>query len=233
MRLIPCLAVTATTTLGCCFGDALAGSDAVWPFDLETTGNDVTWDSDSPIDPAAGRYRFEYVITMAEADGTVGGFPIGTIDILDLIPPEMLSDVGFAQGPAPVVVWNSHIDAPEPPNSPAVSADIQISVDAAGFAHMSMTNVTLGTTMIDVGPPFGVVAVTATRVQMSGQVFADAIEITSDLNGDCVVDAADLGLMIAQFGTDDEQGDINDDDIVDAADLGILIGEFGDACAVK
>ncbi len=230
MRLIHCLALTSIT---CGASAVLAGSDAVWPFDLETTGGDVTWDSDSPIDATAGRYRFEYLITMAEADGTVGGFPIGTIDILDMLPPELISDVGYAQGPAPVIVWNSHIDAPEPPASPAVSADIQITVDASGFAHMSMTNVTLGTTMVDIGPPFGVVSVTATRIQMSGQIFADAYELTSDLNGDCVVDTADLGLMIAQFGSDDEQGDINDDDVVDTADLGILISQFGDVCGMK
>jgi len=227
MRLNHCLAACA---MSACSAAALAGADAVWPFDLETTGDDVTWDSDTPIDANAGRYRFEYIITMAEADGTVSGFPIGTIDILEMIPPEMLSDVGYAQGPAPVIVWNSHIDAPEPPDSPAVSADIQITVDANGFAHMSMTNVTLGTTMIDVGPPFGVVAVTATRIQMAGTVTAETHAFASDLNGDCVVDTADLGLIIAQFGTDNEQGDINDDDVVDTADLGLLISQFGLTC---
>lgn len=217
------LAVGALTT------GALAG-DATWPFDLETTGGDVVWTSSTPIDAGAGRYRFEYLIQMAEADGTVSGFPIGTIDILEMIPPEVLSDVGYAQGPAPVVVWNSSIAAPEPPDSPAVTADVQIFVDAAGFAHMSMTNVELGTTMVDVGPPFGVVSVTATRIQMAGSIFADAIEITSDLNDDCVVDTADLGVLIAQFGTDAEQSDLNDDNVVDTADLGLLISEFGAVC---
>ncbi len=228
MRFTP-LFWPALLAIGCIASDS-QGADATWPFDLETTGQDVVWTSTTPIDTTAGRYRFEYLITMAEADGTVGGFPIGTIDILEMLPPEQVSDVGYAQGPAPVVVWNSSIVAPEPPDSPAVTADVQIFVDAAGFAHMSMTNVVLGTTAIDVGPPFGLVSVTATRIQMSGSIFADAIEITSDLNDDCVVDTADLGLLIAQFGSDAEQSDINDDDIVDTADLGLLISEFGSVC---
>ena len=206
--------------------------DASWPFDLETTGNDVTWDSDSAINPAAGRFRFVYTIEVAEADGTVGGFPIGTIDILDMIPPELISDVGYAQGPAPVTVWNSSIEAPEPPASPAVTADVLITVDAAGFAHMSMTNVVLGTTTLDV-PPFGLVSVTATRIQMSGTITAEVTACPADLNFDGVVDTADLGLLVGQFGSDNEQGDINDDDVVDTADLGLLISEFGSGCTFE
>ena len=233
MRGVPILVpILAISSIGFA-SNALAGSVAVWPFDLETTGADVTWDSDTPITPSAGRFRFEYLITLAEADGTVGGFPIGTINILDMIPPELLSDVGYAQGPAPVTVWNSHIDAPEPPDSPAVSADVQITVDAAGFAHMSMTNVVLGTTMVDIGPPFGVVSVTATRIQMAGTITADISACAGDLNLDGVVDTADLGLLVAQFGSNNEQGDINDDNVVDTADLGILIGQFGASCLLK
>jgi len=209
---------------------ALAGTDVTWPFSLETSGQDVSWVSTSAVDPAATRYRFEYVITMAEADGLVGGLPVGPIDILGMIPPEQLNDVGYALGPAPVLVWDSGIVAPGPPESPAVTADVRITVDAAGFAHMSMTNVALGTTMIDLGPPFGVVPVTATRIQMSGDVLASAITLSGDLNNDCVVDTADLGQLIAQFGSNNEQGDINDDNVVDTADLGLLIGQFGLSC---
>jgi len=228
MRVSPLIALCSITIAG----QAPAGIDATWPFDLETTGGDVVWDSDTAIDPLAGRFRFVYLITLAEADGTVFGLPIGTIDILDMLPPEMVSDVGYAQGPAPVTVWNSHIDAPEPPDSPAVSADVTITVDASGFAHMSMTNVALGTTTLNV-PPFGLVAVTATRIQMAGTITAETTTCAADLNFDGVVDTADLSVLIGQFGTDNEQGDINDDDVVDTSDLGILIGQFGTGCFLK
>jgi len=52
----------------------------------------------------------------------------------------------------------------------------------------------------------------------------------SDLNGDGVVDTADLGILISLFGSADALADVNDDGVVDTADLGILIGEFGAAC---
>ena len=48
-----------------------------------------------------------------------------------------------------------------------------------------------------------------------------------DLNGDGVVDTADLGLLISAFGTANSHIDLNGDNIVDTADLGILIGCFG------
>lgn len=54
--------------------------------------------------------------------------------------------------------------------------------------------------------------------------------LPSDLNGDCVVDTADLGLLISVFGSNDPVGDINGDDVVDTADLGLLINRFGAMC---
>jgi hypothetical protein len=54
--------------------------------------------------------------------------------------------------------------------------------------------------------------------------------IASDLNGDCVVDTADLGILISAFGSSEPLGDINGDGIVDTADLGGLIVQFGESC---
>ncbi len=52
----------------------------------------------------------------------------------------------------------------------------------------------------------------------------------ADINDDNVVDTADLGALIAQFGTVGPSANLNGDDIVDTADLGILIAAFGSAC---
>lgn len=46
-----------------------------------------------------------------------------------------------------------------------------------------------------------------------------------DLNGDGCVDAADLGILFAAWGTNG--GDINYDGTTDAADMGILLGRWG------
>ena len=48
-----------------------------------------------------------------------------------------------------------------------------------------------------------------------------------DINGDGQVDAADLGLLIGAWDTNDADADINDDGNVDAADLGLVIGAWG------
>lgn len=48
-----------------------------------------------------------------------------------------------------------------------------------------------------------------------------------DLNGDGVVDGADLGLMLGAWGT--AAGDVNGDGITNGADLGLLLGAWG-AC---
>jgi len=48
----------------------------------------------------------------------------------------------------------------------------------------------------------------------------------ADLNGDGVVDGADLGLLLGQWGTDGP-ADLNNDDVVDGADLGLLLGQWG------
>lgn len=54
--------------------------------------------------------------------------------------------------------------------------------------------------------------------------------LPADLNDDGVVDTADLGILIGEFGTAGLVSDLNGDLIVDTADLGILIGSFGESC---
>lgn len=51
----------------------------------------------------------------------------------------------------------------------------------------------------------------------------------ADLNGDGLVDGADLGLMLAAWGTADEVADLNANGLVDGADLGLLLAAWG-AC---
>ncbi len=51
----------------------------------------------------------------------------------------------------------------------------------------------------------------------------------ADFNSDDMVDGADLGLLLSNWGQDTE-GDINDDETVDGADLGLLLAAWG-ACS--
>lgn len=49
----------------------------------------------------------------------------------------------------------------------------------------------------------------------------------ADLNGDGVVNGADLGLLLGAWGTSDPCADLNNDGLVNGADLGILLGAWG------
>jgi hypothetical protein len=59
------------------------------------------------------------------------------------------------------------------------------------------------------------------------------VDCPPDVNGDGMVDTADLGLLIANFGQAPPfvpSADVNDDGVTDTADLGILISAFGTIC---
>ncbi len=64
----------------------------------------------------------------------------------------------------------------------------------------------------------------------SATVFSFVEECVGDLNGDAVIDTADLGVLIADFGMPSIRADLNGDGIVDTADLGVLISVFGQDC---
>ncbi len=68
--------------------------------------------------------------------------------------------------------------------------------------------------------------------QASITTLRQVIGCIADLNEDLVVDTADLGFLIGEFGQTGGTltSDINSDGVVDTADLGILIGVFGSNC---
>lgn len=51
-----------------------------------------------------------------------------------------------------------------------------------------------------------------------------------DLNGDDLIDADDLGVLLGAFGTNNADADLNADGLVDADDLGLLLSAFGQTC---
>lgn len=53
------------------------------------------------------------------------------------------------------------------------------------------------------------------------------VRVPGDLNGDDLVDGADLGLLLGAWGTGAIRADLNGDGVVDGADLGLLLGVWG------
>jgi hypothetical protein len=56
--------------------------------------------------------------------------------------------------------------------------------------------------------------------------FVPVTTLIGDINEDCRVDGADLGLLRALWGTADPMADLNHDGIVNGADLGILLSNW-------
>lgn len=60
-----------------------------------------------------------------------------------------------------------------------------------------------------------------------------ALSCLGDINNDGIIDTADLGILLSQFGTSGSSiADLNGDCVVDTADLGILLSLFGTVCPV-
>jgi hypothetical protein len=153
---------------------AAAGSATeTWNFDVTTTGNDVFWDSPTAVDPGAAVYSTTFELTLIEVDVTWQSIPFNNIDVTDQVPPEFQSGAESLAGPAPFDLVNSTIVFPDPPEPPALEADLVIAVDAAGFGSVSATNVSLGTLDLDLGI-FGVQTVNLVSVRIVGSVTVHA-----------------------------------------------------------
>jgi uncharacterized protein (DUF2141 family) len=50
--------------------------------------------------------------------------------------------------------------------------------------------------------------------------------IVGDMNGDGVVDSADLGILLSSWGTSNALADLDGNGTVDSADLGILLSAW-------
>ena len=53
-----------------------------------------------------------------------------------------------------------------------------------------------------------------------------SLSIPGDLNGDGVVNGADLGLLLASWDTNDPTADLDGNGIVNGADLGLLLASW-------
>jgi hypothetical protein len=66
---------------------------------------------------------------------------------------------------------------------------------------------------------------------IGGWVLNPNRRLPADLDGDCIVDGADLGALLKSWGPRNDQStgaDLNADGVVDGEDLGILLGQWTD-----
>ena len=91
----------------------------------------------------------------------------------------------------------------------APNSTVQIRFQAADSPNNSLTEVGIDDVMVQ-------------------RIECEANDCPADLNGDGSIGGADLGLLIAAWGT--AAGDLNGDGTTDGADLGLMIAEFGSDC---
>ncbi|MEW6198522.1 MAG: hypothetical protein AB1601_07670 [Planctomycetota bacterium] len=175
---------------------AAPAAPEVWPFDLRTAGENVFYRSPTNVAPNADWYVAGWEITLAEVTVKYSIFPPVVLNITSELPPEVLQGQRTADGPAPIVIIDDRVVYPEPPEPPAVAADVEIGLDAAGFGYFAMTNVVLGQMEVNL-PPFGVVTVQITALHLVGTVNAEAFwHARGDLNCDRAVDFGDINPFV-------------------------------------
>ena len=183
--------------LSLCLFTAAACADppVTWPFDIQTSGEDVHFVSPTAVDPQASQYDMSYVISQVRVKVRYLVFTY-TVDITGEIPPEYLTGSAVIPGPAPIVLHDGDIAYPAPPEPPSFAAHLVIGLNAAGHGYMDMTNVYLGTAQINI-PPFGLVTVQLVTIYVTGSVTAQAVTYTvGDLNCDGAVNFDDINPFV-------------------------------------
>ena len=195
--------------------------------DTSTRWGDYAGIQEDPFDPGVfwshGEYRTSSWRTWV---GKFSPLTPNPLDFALLSPPEMSVDVRATA----LLDWEDAQDAD--------SYDVTIATDSDLINTVAINNVTSSSWSV----PDGVLecgvryywSVTANSV--GGQsvstpgVYSFTTGLLADLNDDNIIDTADLGILIGEFGTIGDLADLNNDGIVDTADLGLLIASFGDTC---
>jgi hypothetical protein len=122
-----------------------AANPANWTFSNVTVSNggSTNWTSSTAVDNTFNHYDFMYNITRVDMEVEVFSIKMWQ-DVTSYIDPSYLSGSGGEDGTLPLVISNQHVAQsgtdPFPYN---IVADLNMSVDASGYGHFDITNVTL------------------------------------------------------------------------------------------
>jgi hypothetical protein len=202
---------------------AAADDPVTWEFDETTEGEDVYWTSPTAVRPDAAEYQGEYELTGVWVKIIIF-IPIW-VEVTDQIPPEYLTGSDTIAGPAPIILFDEYVVYPEPPEDPGIAANIRIGLNADGHGSLAATDIILGT--LDLGE-YGEVDLEGLRIAGRITVTAVGTYRPADINGDGVVNTADLLLLLADWGcTGTCEGDVDGDGDTDTNDLLLLLADWG------
>ncbi len=205
----------------------------IWPYDLTTHGEDVFWVSPTAVATDAPLYHATYEISLMEITVSYLGQTFGPIDVTDQMDPNDQSGAGDHDGPPPFVVYDDHVRYPSDPNQPSsFEADVLMYIAGDGYGHIDITDVQMGTVVVDLGWPFGEVEADLQSVRVAGTLTATPL-YPGDVDGDHDVDLTDLSLLLAAYNTCagdaayDPAADFDESGCVDLADLSVLLSYYG------
>jgi hypothetical protein len=219
---------TASLLLAGSLGAAApAGAPQTWNFDVTTTGNDVFWTSPTAVSNTAALYDGVFEVTLLEVHVRYLFFNLGPFNVTDQIPPDQRMGSDTIAGPPPLVIYDGSFIYPDPPEPTSFAGTLLMTLDAAGYAQISLTDITLGTAQIDLGPPLGLQTVLLTSVRVAGHVTVTPVT-PGDVDRNGVVDVLDLLALLAAWGAcpaDPEPcpADFNVDSAVSVTDLLMLL----------
>lgn len=133
-------------TLGLCIlsSMAVAENPANWSFNRQEVshGGTLNWTSPTAVDNTFNRYDYTYAITEVRID--LGGF-LGWFDVTDQLDPATLTGSGGEDGTLPLIISNTPISqqGSELGMTYDLQANMSMSVDASGYGHLDVTDVTL------------------------------------------------------------------------------------------
>jgi hypothetical protein len=229
----PAIALTSLLILATTSTNPASADQVTWPVNETTTGNNVNYVSPTPTDPDAGLYNVRFVIDQLIATVDLGIFTT-PVDITDQLDPSFLDISTPVDGPAPVAVNNVDVAYPPPPATPDLTATLSVSLDAAGFGRVDVTNVQLGNVTVTV-PLFGEVTVPVVAIQLIGELTVTSYEF-GDVNCDGIINSFDIdpfvlaildqpGYFLIYPDCSPNLGDINGDGFVNSFDIDPFVAE--------
>ncbi len=207
-----------------------AAQSAHWTFSESTGGGDVEWYSSTSVETTAAQYDYSYDITYIAVDVVFVGSVWGPYDITGDVDPEFRHGEGLEDGPLPVTLMDQSLEGDgDGDGSIDISAHMFMEINGKGRGHMTVTDVWLGTVIVDMGWPFGDQEVQLDRVYMDGAIDVTPITppCTEDVNGDTYVDVTDLLEVIANWGEQGGPSDVTGDGTVNVSDLLAIVAAWG------